>query len=278
MQLCKMHNKSICEAAGAPTVPPPNFNTSSCYGKPDNVTGSNNHKGGAGNASGFYNSGLCKDYRGVATVIHGLKGVFCARPCSQAGQLSCDTCKPECQIKNASTGACAYCSGECATEQCGNGKTYPACTKIDPCKPQSKLVCDCPVPDDDSGRPVLALPQCILTGCGCTGTAEQCGSGNQYAGRVNGPQPLCALTCDPSAKAPTGRSICPTGMSCEAAPGASFSPAGVCTYPVDRNGPTPYTPGDTPNKTAASACVCPLVPSISPFVAKPYFVLVVPSR
>ena len=132
MKLCEMHNKTVCEAAGAPTVPPPDFNTSSCYGKPDAAPGSNNHNGGAGNASGFYNSGLCKDYRGVATVIHGLQGVFCARPCAQAGQLSCDACRPECKITNASTGECAYCSGER-------------------------------------------------------------GFGNQYAGRVTGPQSLCAL-------------------------------------------------------------------------------------
>ena len=30
MKLCEMHNKTVCEAAGAPTVPPPDFNTSSC--------------------------------------------------------------------------------------------------------------------------------------------------------------------------------------------------------------------------------------------------------
>ena len=72
MKLCETHNKSVCEAAGAPTVPPPNFTTSSCYGKPT-VNESNDHAGGDGNASGFYNSGLCEDYRGVATVIHGRK-------------------------------------------------------------------------------------------------------------------------------------------------------------------------------------------------------------
>ena len=82
---------------------------------------------------------------------------------------------------NKSSGKCTYCSGECASEQCGNGKTYPACTKINPCKPASKLVCACPTPDDVYGNPVLAKPQCILTGCGCTGSVEECGSGNQYA-------------------------------------------------------------------------------------------------
>ena len=76
---------------------PTDFNTSSCYGKPDAAPGSNNHHGGAGNAPGFYNSGLCKDYRGVATVIRGLKGVVCARPCAQAGQLSCDACSARVQ-------------------------------------------------------------------------------------------------------------------------------------------------------------------------------------
>eukprot|EP01043_Picozoa_sp_COSAG02_P087575 COSAG02_NODE_24829_length_676_cov_1.195841_1_plen_129_part_10 len=41
MQLCKIGETGVCEAAGAPTVPPPDFNTSSCYGRPDALPGSN---------------------------------------------------------------------------------------------------------------------------------------------------------------------------------------------------------------------------------------------
>ena len=248
MQLCDLHNKTACEAAGAPTVPAPNFTQADCYGRP---------KEKASNATGFYMSGLCKDYRGIATVIHGMKGAFCARPCATAGALSCSTCKPDCKIANESTGECAFCSGECQTEECGDGKTFPACTAINPCDPQkSKLVCPCTAPNDANGRPVLAKPQCILTGCGCTGTDVQCGSGNRFAGRIDGPQPLCALTCDPDAKVPAGRSNCQEGAVCEPAPGASFSPAGICTFPTDPAG-TPHTPGDTKNNTAANASQLP---------------------
>ena len=148
MKLCEMGNKSVCEAAGAPTVPPPNETNTDCYERPTIGNWTNN--------SGFFSSGLCQDYRGVATVMHGLKGAFCARPCALAGQLSCDTCKEACKIKNTTTGECAYCSGECAAEQCGNGKTYPSCTAINPCTPQSKMVCPCAVPNDANGKPILA--------------------------------------------------------------------------------------------------------------------------
>eukprot|EP01047_Picozoa_sp_COSAG01_P011361 COSAG01_NODE_497_length_16267_cov_5.357558_9_plen_149_part_00 len=58
-QFCTMKNKSLCEQVGAPTVPPGSWDRL-CYEKPRNPPPGSQ-------------LGLCKDFRGVATVIHGLK-------------------------------------------------------------------------------------------------------------------------------------------------------------------------------------------------------------
>ena len=132
MQLCSMNNKSICEAAGAPTVPPPNF-TGVCYQAPQMPL------------PGAQIPSVCSDYRGVGVVIHGVKGVFCARPCATEDALSCDTCPchPEngnpcpCKIMNKTDPTqCLYCSGECKAE---HGNPQPRIPSSAPCSPGGKI-------------------------------------------------------------------------------------------------------------------------------------------
>eukprot|EP01047_Picozoa_sp_COSAG01_P048406 COSAG01_NODE_4714_length_4796_cov_6.907813_3_plen_304_part_00 len=79
---------------------------------------------------------------------------------------------------------------------------------------------------------MLARPQCVVTDCGDGGLTV----------KSLERRPLCALTCDPDATPPPGRSICQPGATCERVPNASFSPAGLCTFPPDPTIP-PYHPG-----------------------------------
>lgn len=126
-QHCDMLNKSICEAAGAPTVPPPAWQ-GVCYQAPRTPP------------PGAKSPSVCSDYRGIGVVIHGVKGAFCARPCATADELTCDNCPchPEggnpcpCKIMNKSTGKCAYCAGECKHEH-GSGVPEPSSSA--PCSP-----------------------------------------------------------------------------------------------------------------------------------------------
>ena len=218
---CDMGNKLECEAVGAPTVPPPNFNDQ-CYQQPGEFVDPRNNA-----------SSVCEDFRGVGTVIHGIKGVFCARPCATKSSLSCETCPchPDssgacpCKIMNKTSGKCMYCSGECQ----GEGK-HPAANL--PCTPGGALHCPCVAPPDANGKPILAQPQCILTNCADTPARFHSDS-----------KPMCALTCDPDATVPPGRSNCQPGAMCERVPGAGFSPGGICTWPRTATMP-PFIAGD----------------------------------
>lgn len=81
------------------------------------------------------------------------------------------------------------------------------------------MLCSCAAPPDANGKPILAQPACILTNCADTRAFNRADS-----------RPLCALTCDPAAIVPPGRSNCQPGATCERVPGAGFTPAGVCTF------------------------------------------------
>eukprot|EP01047_Picozoa_sp_COSAG01_P048405 COSAG01_NODE_4714_length_4796_cov_6.907813_2_plen_250_part_00 len=94
-QFCDMRNKSVCEAAGAPTVPPPGWDEI-CYVKP--VKPKSPQAGSNCPLKGF---------EGVAVVVKGVGGSFCARPCMTAEESSCVGCPDDaCQVKNQSTGKC----------------------------------------------------------------------------------------------------------------------------------------------------------------------------
>lgn len=221
---CAMWNKTVCEAAGAPTVPPPNW-AGTCYQKPRLLQSSKS-------------TSVCPDYRGVGVVIHGLKGVFCARPCETRDEVSCDDCPcPKtggcpCKILNKTTGQCAYCAGECKREGYP-GKKIPDSA---PCTAGAQLTCPCDVPRVND-KPILAKPQCILTNCQDTPAYDHGDS-----------RPLCALTCDPDVQVAEGENMCQPGATCERVPGAGFSPPGVCTFAPDETIP-PFISGD--NKSAA---------------------------
>ena len=242
MQLCDMHNKSTCEAAGAPTVPPPNFTQADCYQKPQTAPGSavvpsQQHAVSAPCAAALMaacdsekaqglspcvacvaahaaeltgqncsavdqesycaapgpNHGrpICPDFKGIPTVLHGVKGSFCSRPCVTKLSASCEDCPCPpgdgpcpCQVKD-SNGTCMFCSGECKAE--GH---RPAI--IDPCSDNSSMVCPCAAPPG-----ILAKPQCIATDCNSQPTSECWGMNCKK--RLDRRRPLCALTCDPDA-------------------------------------------------------------------------------
>lgn len=290
MKLCDMHNKTVCEAAGAPTVPPPNFTQADCYQKPQS-TASGQHASTAQCAAaltaacdtekseglnacvqcvtahstvlkghctcvdmeGFCASAgpnlghpICPDFKGIPTVLHGVKGSFCARPCVTKQSASCEDCPCPptgpcpCQVKD-KNGTCMFCSGECKAE--GH---LPAI--IDPCSDNSSMVCPCAAPPDANGNAILAKPQCIATDCNTEPTSECWGTNCKK--RLDRRRPLCALTCDPDAVVEAGQSNCQPGASCERVPGATFSPAGICTFPKDSSTPE-YRPGDSSNKSVA---------------------------
>jgi hypothetical protein len=227
-QICHMSNKHICEQAGAPTVPPPNFTQADCYQKPSAPS----VKGG---------SACGRDFKGLATVLHGVAGTFCARPCVTAQSATCDGCPcPKqpgagcpCKVMNRTTGKCAYCSGECKAE--GH---YPPV--INPCSTNSSMVCPCAAPPG-----ILARPQCIATDCNSQPTST-CWGWNCKK-RLDRRRPLCTLTCDPTVKAANN---CQPGATCQPVPGATFSPAGICTFPDDDAGIPTHTHGNTTNQTA----------------------------
>jgi hypothetical protein len=192
---CDMHNKSVCEAAGAPTVPPPGWNEL-CYTKPTKPK----------SPQASWN---CPVFEGVGVVVKGVSGSFCAKPCMTLEESSCVGCPDDaCQVKNKSTGQCSWCAAGCKDD----GEIPSA-----PCSPQQRLHCPCSAPPDKSGQPVLARPQCVVTDCGDGGLTV----------KSLQRQPLCALTCDPDAAVPPGRSKCQPGATCERVPNASFSPSGL---------------------------------------------------
>jgi len=219
-------DESLCQAAGAPTVPAPNWD-GICYRPPTMPNAQDDMVCNFGQPGPGVDS--------VAIVIHGVKGSFCAPPCQGKESASCTGCPAPCMINDTTSGKCRWCAthpaahpGICKVPFCG-GKTdhYPDAKRINgstACSPcsgdEAKMVCPCPVPPDENGKPILATPQCVLTDCG-----DEMGYDMDPGG------PLCALTCDPNAKVPAGRSNCQPGAVCEPVPNAAFSPAGLCTFP-----------------------------------------------
>jgi hypothetical protein len=207
VQLCTLDEKGVCEAAGAPTVPPPDWD-GVCFDKPTKPRS--------------YGKSVCQpDIEGIATVVKGLSGSFCAMPCITKSQASCEGCPDDgCQVKNATTGQCVRCASSC--------KDQPEFHSA-PCDAREEMVCPCGGGTDAAGQPLLARPQCVVTDCG------------PYPNDLQR-RPLCALTCDPDAAVPPGRHKCQPGATCERVPNASFTPAGICTWPMD-NTIAPYVPG-----------------------------------
>lgn len=198
LQLCETLNKTVCEAAGAPTVPPPNFTSADCYQKPQtgppptvvvpssqravsapcaaalmadcdvaksqglsqcvqcvgtNAADLTSHNCSSTDQESYcaspgpnHGSPICPDFKGIPTVLHGVKGSFCARPCVTKQSASCEDCPwrahtqfpPQhvswivaerllcgysppgdgacpCQVKD-KNGTCLFCSGECKAE------------------------------------------------------------------------------------------------------------------------------------------------------------------
>ena len=207
VQLCTLDEKGVCEAAGAPTVPPPDWD-GVCFDKPTKPRS--------------YGKSVCQpDIEGIATVVKGLSGSFCAMPCMTKSQASCEGCPDDgCQVKNDTTGQCVRCASSC--------KDQPEFHSA-PCDAREEMVCPCGGGTDAAGQPLLARPQCVATDCG------------PYPNDLQR-RPLCALTCDPDAAVPPGRHNCQPGATCERVPNASFTPAGICTWPMD-NTIAPYVPG-----------------------------------
>lgn len=207
VQLCTLDEKGVCEAAGAPTVPPPDWD-GVCFDKPTKPRS--------------YGKSVCQpDIEGIATVVKGLSGSFCAMPCITRSQASCEACPDDgCQVKNATTGQCVRCASSC--------KDQPEFHSA-PCDAREEMVCPCGGGTDAAGHLLLAQPQCVVTDCG------------PYPNDLQR-RPLCALTCDPDATVPPGRHKCQPGATCERVPNASFTPAGICTWPMD-NTIAPYVPG-----------------------------------
>ena len=81
MQLCKLNETGACEAAGAPTVPPPNWD-GICYRAPTAPNAQDDLVCNFGQPGAGVDS--------IPTVIHGLKGAFCGPPCLPKGATSCE--------------------------------------------------------------------------------------------------------------------------------------------------------------------------------------------
>eukprot|EP01050_Picozoa_sp_SAG11_P014512 SAG11_NODE_1797_length_4246_cov_2.922354_6_plen_365_part_00 len=255
MHLCKLGETGACEAAGAPTVPPPNWD-GVCYRPP---TAPNTNADDL--VCNFGQPGAGVD--SIPTVIHGLKGAFCGPPCLPREAASCEDCPETCQIKNKTTRKCSWCDGHthagppgtCKMPRCGGKNDHSA--SCAPCNGSvAEPVCPCPAPPG-----ILAKPQCVLKGCG---NLPWVASGQ---GLSAGERSICALTCDPDAKVPTGLTNCQSGAVCERVPGASFSPAGICTFPLsvypgDNKTAPMYIPGD--NASAAG------IPQPSPWLWADY--------
>ena len=197
LQLCELGDKDVCEAAGAPTVPPPNWN-GVCFDRPTKPRSSG--------------ASVCQPgIEGIATVIKGVSGSFCGLPCMTESQASCDGCPDDgCQVKNKTTGQCMSCASSC--------KDQPEFDSA-PCDTQEEMVCPCGGGTDTSGQPLLAQPQCVVTDCGLDPRALQ-------------RRPLCALTCDPDAVVPPGRSNCQPGATCERIANASFTVRSLLFFSV----------------------------------------------
>eukprot|EP01050_Picozoa_sp_SAG11_P004072 SAG11_NODE_250_length_11615_cov_25.090917_6_plen_529_part_00 len=231
LQRCHESSKSRCLAAGAPTVPDPQVD-GECYIKPQlplpNIC-----------------EGVGDGRSGVATVIHGLDGAFCARECVPKSDISCDNCpeKPACHVKNHTTGKCDWCNPQCEDKKYAKGPNRV-------CQADQDLVCPCAPPLDDHGQPVLGHQQCVITSCDnrLVTTSDRTPSYGIVSESVRVYRPLCALTCDPSAALIPGRSKCMKSQVCRPVTDAAFSPAGICLYPKSELPETPFISGQNSSK------------------------------
>jgi hypothetical protein len=236
VQHCDAGDELLCQAAGAPTVPPPDWD-GVCYRAPQKPNANDHEVCNVGQPGP-------DSWDNFATVVHGIAGSFCASTCQPRESTNCTGCPGACQINDTKTGKCKWCSphfegphderssagrqlqvcchpqshsepmrsdvlalqivgpsySDCKVPSC-DGSTSNKCSPCDGNDHQHELICPCGVPTDTSGQPILATPQCVLSSCGDFGVWPPL---YRHLG-------MCTLTCDPDLKVPAGRRNCQVG-------------------------------------------------------------------